>query len=203
MKKPVLFILSKIKEKLVSLELKETYKLIPNAFQRKRKLTITYYDKSIKKSLAIEIHNFFKYLSDKSFNLIPKATLSAFVQARKKISSVVFIALSNTLLDEFYTDNDQNIVLWNNLRLLTVDGTTVNLHCTKENVEKYGCAKNQKGKIAIQARSLVLYDLENKMVLDAVFVTRNIYEREMAKNHLKHTSIFLTKDIILLLLSIK
>ncbi len=50
MKKPVLFILSKIKEKLVSLELKETYKLIPNAFQRKRKLTITYYDKSIKKS---------------------------------------------------------------------------------------------------------------------------------------------------------
>ncbi len=41
-KNAAIFILSIIKEKLASIQLKDAYKLIPTAFQRKRKLTFEF-----------------------------------------------------------------------------------------------------------------------------------------------------------------
>jgi hypothetical protein len=43
----------------------------------------------------------------------------------------VFEYLSQTLVAEFYTDNDPVIKLWNNFRLLAVDGSRITLPFTK------------------------------------------------------------------------
>lgn len=50
-------------------------------------------------------------------------TKSAFVQCRKKINPEVFKHLSNKLISEFYTDNEDGVKRWHNFRLLSVDGS--------------------------------------------------------------------------------
>ncbi len=64
----------------------------------------------LRKSLAIEIDSFMNFIyrrdaSSKAF------TQSAFVQARKKIKPDVFKKLSQTIINEFYTANDEAIKL--------------------------------------------------------------------------------------------
>lgn len=57
----------------------------------------------LRKSLALEITNFWEFLKLKATQ---KFTKSAFVQARMKIKPEVFKHLSEKLTTEFYTDND-------------------------------------------------------------------------------------------------
>ncbi|PCH66867.1 MAG: hypothetical protein COC06_12100 [Bacteroidales bacterium] len=47
-------------------------------------------------------------------------TKSAFVQYRKKINADVFKKLSDNLIDEFYTDNEESVTLWCGFRLLII-----------------------------------------------------------------------------------
>jgi hypothetical protein len=94
----------------------------------------------LRKSLSLEIENFtslFKVGANSKF------TKSAFVQARKKIRPEVFDELSRVLLNEFYTNNDPAIKLWNGFRLLAVDGTRITLPITNELKVIYGETKNQ------------------------------------------------------------
>ena len=70
-------------------------------------------------------------LFNKHFNLKP-FTKSAFVQYRKKIKPELFKHLSDTIVNEFYTDNEAGIKLWNGFRLLGVDGSRLTLPYTKE-----------------------------------------------------------------------
>jgi len=138
----------------------------------------------IKKSLVIEIHNFVEQLSN--FNLSPVSgfTSSAYVQARKKISPKAFLALSSILIHEFYTDNDLGVKLWKGLRLLAVDGSTVNLPFSEKVSRKYGHAKNQNGKAGVQGRVSVLYDVLNHLVIDGILDPRSSDERGLALKHL-------------------
>jgi hypothetical protein len=89
----------------------------------------------LRKSLSLEIENFTSFLK---LGSLKKFTKSAFVQARMKIKPAVFEHLSHTLVNEFYTDNDIAIKLWNNFRLLAVDGSRITLPCTKELKKRYG-----------------------------------------------------------------
>jgi len=136
----------------------------------------------LRKSLAIEIENFFTFLGKKSTT--SKFTKSAFVQARKKIKPEVFKHLSDTLVKEFYTDNDLAIKKWNGFRLLAVDGSRITLPVTKELKSYYGETKNQSSTSIVQARCSVLYDLENNYVLDGILSPLKSGERALALQHL-------------------
>jgi hypothetical protein len=115
------------------------------------------------KSLPIEIENFVSHLKQ-SCGLIhfKSFTKSAFVQCRKKIQPEVFKKLSGMLIDEFYTDNELGIKLWNGFRVLAVDGSSITLPFTKELKKIYGLTKNQTNTGVVQARVSVLYDVLNK-----------------------------------------
>lgn len=136
----------------------------------------------LRKSLAIEIDNFFNFLGKKTNS--GKFTKSAFVQARKKIKPEVFKHLSQTLVKEFYSDNETAIKTWKGFRLLAVDGSRITLPITKELKVYYGETKNQSSTGVVQARCSVLYDVENNYVLDGILAPLKVGERELALQHL-------------------
>ena len=147
------------------------------------------------KSLSIEIENFVSHLKrDCGLTSLKSFTKSAFVQYRKKIQPEVFEKLSRMLTDEFYTDNELGIKLWNGFRLLAVDGSSITLPFTKELKKIYGLAKNQTNTGVVQARVSVLYDVLNKYVLDSQLSPKSIGERALGLLHIEKSK---TDDLII------
>lgn len=191
--------MKRVGQEIFSSSLEQDFKVAESDFTRTRKLsfsnTLLFMMNLLTKSLSIEIENFVSHLrqncgltSCKSF------TKSAFVQCRKKIQPGVFKKLSSILVEEFYTDNDLAIKLWNGFRLLAVDGSTITLPFTKELQQRYGLTKNQTNTGVIQARVSVLYDVLNHYVLDGVLSTKQIGERVLALKHLVKSK---AKDLII------
>lgn len=144
----------------------------------------------IRKSLSLEISSFVdffrKNLGTTNFKSFTK---SAFVQCRKKINPEVFKHLSSILIDEFYTDNDAAVKLWNGFRLLAVDGSRVTLPNTRELRKLYGVAKNQSKTGVTQARVSILYDVLNNYTLDGLLSPLKTGEITLAYRHLEHCKI--------------
>jgi len=165
------------------------YKYSDKDFTRTKTLsfpiTLLIISNFIRKSLSLEIVNFVNIFNKVSISKLNTFTKSAFVQSRKKIKPEVFKHLSSVLIDEFYTDNDLSVKLWNGFRLLAVDGSRINLPNTKELEKIYGRTKNKTGGI-VQARTSLLYDLLNKFVLDSKLVPLSIGENILALEHLNH-----------------
>jgi len=162
----------------------------PTDFSRKRKQSfsgaILFMINIVTKSLSIEIENFVSYCNNFcSIDPIHLFTKSAFVQYRKKINPKVFRHLSNIIIDEFYTENELSVKLWNGFRLLAVDGSRLTLPRTDELKSYYGETKNQNESGAIQARVSVLYDVLNDYVLDGIMTPLKIGENKLAIDHLK------------------
>lgn len=80
----------------------------------------------------------------------------------------MFKDLSNVLVNEFYTDNEHGVQLWNGFRLLSVDGSRLTLPYTKELKRIYGETRNQHETGVVQARLSVLYDVINNYVIDGI-----------------------------------
>lgn len=130
-------------------------------------------------------------MNEKAF---PSFSKSAFVQCRKKIKPEVFVHLNQTLIREFYTDNDDSIKLWKGFRLLAVDGSTIALPNTEELKASYGEIKNQTNTTVAQARVSVLYDVRNNYVLDGILSPLSQGEGVLALQHLEHAK---EKDLII------
>lgn len=168
-------------------------------FTRQRKQsfsgTLVFIMNMLRKSLIVEIENFVSQLNNEvqniTFNLFSK---SAFTQSRKKIKPEVFHELSNSLVEEFYTDNDESVKLWNGFRLLAVDGSTLSLPNTDELRNKYGTYSNQRGIGRAQARISVLYDVLNGFVIDGELFPLTKGEQKIAYEHVKLTK---AKDLVI------
>jgi hypothetical protein len=147
------------------------------------------------KSLPIEIENFVSHLKQSCCLIHFKSfTKSAFVQCRKKIQPEVFKKLSGMLIDEFYTENELGIKLWNGFRVLAVDGSSITLPFTKELKKIYGLTKNQTNTGVVQARVSVLYDVLNKYVLDSQLSPKSVGERALGLLHIEKSR---TNDLII------
>lgn len=130
----------------------------------------------VKKSLQLELHNFMQIASKKYTSI----STSAFNQARMKIKPELFKHFISQLNKEFYTDNDERIVLWNGFRLLGCDGSTLSLPFTKNLAKKYEYNINQHTSDVLIARTSILYDLENDMILDGIIAPFMQGERQQA-----------------------
>ena len=149
----------------------------------------------LRKSLSLEIENFVKHsYFIKGNKLISAFSKSAFCQCRKKINPAVFVNLNQTLIREFYTDNEDSIKLWKGYRLLAVDGSRMTLPNTPELQNQYGLTKNQSNTGFAQARVSVLYDVLNNYVLDGILSPLSHGELVSAIDHLEHTK---AQDLIL------
>ena len=187
-KKKLSYIFNKIQDEITSEALMKMFKYSEKDFTRKKKLsfsiTLMMISNLIKKSLSLEIVNFVKIFNGYSSTELSNFTQSAFIQSRNKINPEVFKHLSATLITEYYSDNELSIKRWNGFRVLAVDGSRINLPDTKELETVYGRTKNQTKSGLIQARTSILYDVLNHLVIDSELATLDIGEIPLAKQHL-------------------
>lgn len=130
----------------------------------------------VKKSLQLELHAFMQVASKKHKSI----STSAFNQARMKIKPELFKHFITLLNKQFYTDNDERVTLWKNFRLLGCDGSTLTLPITDALKKKYSHNINQHTSDVLIARTSILYDLENGMVIDGALAPFTQGERQLA-----------------------
>ena len=148
----------------------------------------------VKKSLQIELHSFMQVASGKHKTV----SNSAFNQARMKIKPELFKHFITGMNQEFYSDNDERVKLWNGFRLLSCDCSTMKLPITPELKKIYRYNINQYGTDVLIARTSVLYDLENEMILEGILSPFSTGERKLAMEHLKVIKKSGYKELLLL-----
>ena len=189
-----------MRETIFSKELALKFKMEEQDFTRNRKqpfsATLLFMFNLLRKSLAIEIDGFVRHLNERLFSgSIQHFTPSAFIQNRKKINPGVFNHLSDVIIDNFYTADNESLVYLNGFRILAVDGARITLPNTVELKKHYGITENQyEGSGIVQARASVLYDVLNEVALDAVLDKLSEGEPKLA---LKHAHRWKENDLII------
>lgn len=149
-------------------EVKSLFVKSAESFSRKRKLTIKTLVGILinmpKRSLSIELNEFFDILDDNS-----PATKGAFSLQRSKLLPEFFQVWNSWLVDSFYRHYGESIKRWKGFRLLAVDGSTGNLVNKKDVVSFFGTWNNQHFNTPM-TRILQIYD-----VLNDITVFSNIY----------------------------
>lgn len=133
----------------------------------------------MRKSLQVNLNHLSEFLTIK---IISKQAFSA---ARLKLRPEAFIELNQTLIDEFYTDNEYKTLF--DRRIIAVDGSTLQLPKSQEIIDKYGVCKSQ-GASMPMARISYAYDVLNDLTIDAIIAPFNSAERHMAVQHVKNIS---------------
>ncbi len=130
-----------------------------------------------KRSLQLELDHFFKTIKDTSMTF----TKQAFSERRLMISPAAFILLNDAVVDRVYRDGDHKT--YKGYRLLAIDGSTSQLQNTEELRNAFGYAQNKKEQVA-RARVSGLYDIKNRIIIDARVAHYDTGERELAVMHL-------------------
>lgn len=145
----------------------------------------------VKKSLQLELDSFFNDINGTSFSV----TKQAFSEARQKISETAFIKMSDEIIKWFYKDTD--FKRYKGYRLLSVDGTVLEINNSENLREEFGYIENQTIKVA-RARATALYDVENDMIITSVLGKYRTSEREQAEELInKLETIGFSNDLIL------
>ena len=176
-------ILKRTNTLIKSEEYKEAYR-IDNSFSRKRKLSFSnavyFICSALRKSLSTEINNF---IEEHSYLEFPNISKQAFSKARQNISPEAFKELCSVFTDSFYNSNI-NLKKWNGFNVFAVDGTTLQVPDTSENIEYFGTSTNQSTTKTALASASALYDVLNDIVIDATISRYRTSERKMAKQHI-------------------
>lgn len=180
-------LLSKILKSTNSLIKSEEYKhayRIGNSFSRNRKLSfshaIYFICSALRKSISSEISNFIEVNTNLKF---PSISKQAFSKARQNISPEAFKELCRLFTNSFYNHNAVK-EKWNGYNVLAVDGTSLQVPDTAENVETFGARKNQYSTKTALACASALYDVLNDIVVDAKISSYPGDERLLAKEHI-------------------
>ncbi len=121
-------------------------------------------------------------------------TASAYSQARHKLKHTAFIELNQTaIVQTLYSDENYQKFL--GFRVLAIDGSKIVLPDNKEMRDEFGTIAWTSGKNAeIQgerpyALASVLYDVLNRVALDATLGKAKAYEVDLAVAHLSQTRV--------------
>lgn len=142
-----------------------------NHFVRERSL-------SLKTLVHFLISNLTSSLQHEWFRFSGDTTLSAaaICKQRDKLDPQALVHLNQFIVDQ------APVKPWNGLRLLAVDGSTLNLPNHDSTIETYGVIKQHKRP---QARISQLYDINNQLTIDMQIAPTSTGERDMARQHLK------------------
>lgn len=145
----------------------------------------------VKKSLQLELDDFFNGINGTNLNV----TKQAFSEARQKISPTAFIKMSDEIIKWFYKDTD--FKRYKGYRLLSIDGTVLEINNTEGLRDEFGYIENQTIKVA-RARAEGLYDVENDMILTSIIGKYKASERAQAEELInKLDEIGFSNDLIL------
>jgi hypothetical protein len=168
---------------------KSEHRLCEQSFTRNRKLdfsTLVLYLLNLRKSAAqVELDQFFKAI-DYGRQALQKITKSAFFQARKQLSYTVFSALNEIIVKGFY---EQFIAYrkWNGFRLCAIDGSKIRLPNEHDIVKAFGVHTGKAGQSDCpMGLASVMFDVLNRIVIDASLNHTKASERACAAKHLDH-----------------
>jgi hypothetical protein len=153
-------------------------RLKPQHFSRNGRMsfkeTLLFMMNMVKKSLQLELNSFFD-------TILKKESISkqAYSELRQKVNSKAFIELNNDVIKGMY-DQVEDLVSWNEHRLIAIDGTILELPDTELIRTEFGSATNQKRKVA-RARATCLFDVENKVIIKSKIDRYDSSERTVAK----------------------
>jgi hypothetical protein len=134
----------------------------------------------LKRSQQDELDEFFKLLSGADV-AVRVVTKSAFTQARKKLKYQAFVELNQAQTAYYYEFLAPK--RWLGWRLVAVDGSTVQVPNTMENLAHFGAWQPAKGEACAMARVSQMFDVLNHVTLDALIVPKAQGERELAAAH--------------------
>jgi len=114
--------------------------------------------------------------------------------ARRKLKYSELIEFNRHLLEFFY-DNYKNIKTWHGFNLLAIDGSTVKLFKYNEIREHFGIMKPKNASARPMARVSQLFDVLNKITIEAFIKPYSVGERELLREHMLN---LLPNDLLLL-----
>jgi hypothetical protein len=142
--------------------------------------------------LQDELDEFFKALNgDKVATRV--VTKSAFCQARCKVHYGAFIELNREQVDYFY--QQANFHCWRGFRLLAIDGSMGDLPQNEAISEHFGVWHPQAGGTCAKARFSQLFDVLNRITVDALITPKTEGERALAAMHLAYVKL---DDLVLM-----
>jgi hypothetical protein len=125
---------------------------------------------------------------------VESVTASAYTQARHKLRHTAFIELNQTAVVEVMYGDGVYKTFWG-YRILGVDGSKIRLPDTDEMGMAFGTHRYAvKGKEAViegkhaMGLASVLYDVLNRVAVDAILTRGDAYEVNLAIQHLPHTA---------------
>jgi len=144
----------------------------------------------LRRTLQVELDDFFEYVLDKQIYI----TKQAFSVARLKLAPDLFKVLADMSAQEFYSDGNYDD--FNGYRVLAIDGTTIDLPDYPVLRDTFGHVGNRDK--TVRAKASILYDTLNNIIIDAEIDNYRMDERTLAKRHLEKLSDTMNqKDIIL------
>jgi Transposase DDE domain len=173
---------------LTNKEFIETYSVENKHFTRYRKLSfqtvVLIILQLLKSSVKTELKSFYTTIF-KIDEVVNWVNDSSFCKARQKIHHKVFIDLYKFIVHFFYANNCAK--LWFHFRLLSVDGSELNLPSSPELLDKYGYHhSNSIGTKIPQARVSFLCDTLNFITVDAQIESFKVGEQQMFEAHLDY-----------------
>jgi len=150
-------------------------------FTRKRKLPFNiltiFLINLVRGSYQDELDKFFKALHrfDVARRVVSKAALT---KARMKLKFQAFVELNQRMVD--YFEKYFNPKTWNGFRLLAIDGSTTRLPQIKAIAQHFGQWRVRQGAPSAMARVSQLFDVLNKITIDAIIAPKSNGERQLA-----------------------
>lgn len=146
----------------------------------------------VKRSIQDELDEFFKAVRGSKI-AARIVTKSAFCQARRKLNYEAFIELNQVQVAYFYEAGQPQY--WHGFRLLAVDGSMSDLPHNDAISEHFGVWHPQSGGTCPKARLSQLFDVLNKVTVEALIAPKSADERTLAAKHLAHVG---TGDLLLM-----
>lgn len=135
--------------------------------------TILFMLNFVKKSLQIELNDFFKLVGSKGASI----SKQGFCEARKKIKPEAFIKLFDTIVDWFYKENTSKTFM--GFRLFAIDASILEINNSKRLKDAFGVAKGKSIELA-RAMASCIYDIENNIIVKALITKCTDGERGVA-----------------------
>lgn len=165
----------------------ERHRTSKEAFSRNRTLTFPivtlFLLNLVKRSMQDELDEFFKAIQNKKV-AERVVTKSAFTQARRKLHYQAFIELNQAQTAYFYKHRKPH--RWYDLRLLAIDGSMSDLPPNEIISIHFGVWHPHAGGTCAKARVSQMFDVLNKVTVDALIEPKAEGERALAAKHLAH-----------------
>ena len=170
------YILEKLKKFLQSQELFESGRLKDIFFTRNRVFSfekiVLFIINLARKSLQLELYDFTEMIRSGD------VTKQAFSKARRKLNPIAFQLLNEKLVSEFYTSN--TFKTFKGLRVLLVDGSTIQLPSSPELISFYGMNGSLQCKGLPMAQASILFDALNKITINSIISPYKTSEKNQA-----------------------